>query len=75
MKFDIGCCETLSNYLTTTSDKTILTISIHKFLRSSQTTLNTYGNEKCVKQIVKKNTYAVSGIYAISVTYINIVNP
>jgi len=45
----IGCCETLSNYLSIHSDRIILTINIHKFLRSSQTTLNTYRSEKYVK--------------------------
>jgi hypothetical protein len=74
MKFDIiGCCEKLSNYLTIRSGRTILKISIHKFIRSSQTTLNAYGSEKYVKQILKKKTHPASGIYPISITYFNIV--
>jgi len=63
MKFDIiECCEILSIYLTIHSDRTILTISTHKFLRSSPTTLNTYGSEKYVKQVLKKNTHLASDI-------------
>jgi hypothetical protein len=74
MKFDIiECGETLSNYLTIHSDRTILTTIIHKFLRSSPTTLNTYGSEKYVKQILKKNTHPASGIYPINITRFKIV--